>query len=245
MKLIVLMCVSIGFFLVAGVTDVYCQSAGSPPGFSPGLDDRYPPNPPPEPHLYSGSDDDSSSLSDSVSAPPLRRRRIGPSGLDRVRAFRQPVSPDLVLDEPPLPQVWFRGESLLWWSKSSPIPIPFVTLGDGSDPIPGALGQPGTSVLMGNQSVDVPTRGGARFTFGFSFDPAQTWGAEVSYFSLANTVISQGVTSDGSPGSALLAFPFYNPTVPGEDATPIALPGAFAGTAVLSLKSFLQGGGYA
>jgi hypothetical protein len=49
------------------------------------------------------------------------------------------------------------------------------------------------------------------------------------------------VSSDGSPGSALLAFPFSDPTLPGENSSFIANPGAFAGHAVLTVSDFLQG----
>src|SRR5262249_43270215 len=58
---------------------------------------------------------------------------------------------------------------------------------------------------------------------------------------LGNSSVTHGVFSDGGPNSALLAFPFFNPNIPGEDATFIALPGSFSGTASVTLQNFFQG----
>ena len=57
----------------------------------------------------------------------------------------------------------------------------------------------------------------------------------------AKSTVTESVSSDGSLGTALLAFPFYDPTLPGENSSFIANPGAFAGNAVLTVTDFLQG----
>ncbi|HKI30681.1 MAG TPA: hypothetical protein VKA46_02230 [Gemmataceae bacterium] len=49
---------------------------------------------------------------------------------------------------------WGGADSLLWWVKDGPLPLPLVTTGNPSDPHPGALGQPGTHVLFGDHSLD-------------------------------------------------------------------------------------------
>ena len=154
-----------------------------------------------------------------------------------------PYTPMPVLQPPVLsyPRLWITAEALYWWTKASPVPAPLVTIGDPGDPIPGALGQPGTGVLLGGQDVRLPGRPGGRFTLGFTIDPEQIWGFEASYLFLENSSVTQGVFSDGGPNSATLAFPFFNPNTPGEDATFLALPGAFSGTANLTLQSFFQG----
>ena len=218
------------------------QEIVPPPGFSPGQIDDAPSSPLPSPHVFSGSGDDSTVFDGSSSDGYPTRNRILPRGRARYGKRPESIHPVLVEEaEPALPRVWFRPEALLWWSKSSPLPVPIVTVGSTADPTPGALGQPGTSVIMGDQNIGLPTRGGGRFTFGFSFDPEQTWGVEGTYFYLGDVSMSQSVFSNGGQGSALLSFPFFNPTIPGEDASPIASPGYFAGQAVLSLQNSLQG----
>lgn len=139
------------------------------------------------------------------------------------------------------PRFWIKAEALYWWTKASPVPAPLVTLADPADAIPGALGQPGTSVLLGGGDVRLPGRPGGRFTLGFTLDPERVWAVESNYLFLGNMSVTHGVSSDGGPGSAALAFPFFNPNLPGEDATYIALPGTFAGFADLTLQTFFQG----
>jgi hypothetical protein len=228
------------WLILVGINTASAQSVVPPPGFAPGQVIDATPEMPPEPKTFSGSGGESEIFDGSSSGGYPNRKRA--MRAERYGRFPKPISPVLIEDtEPALPRVWFRSEGLLWWSKSSPMPVPVVTQGSLADAIPGALGQPGTSVLLGNQNIGIPTRGGGRFTFGFSFDPAQTWGVEGTYFSLADVSMSQSVFSDGSSGSPFLGFPFYNPNKPGEDATPLALPGAFAGQTVLSLQTILQG----
>ena len=255
MRIICVILVSLGVLLAGGVT-ASAQNVIPPPGFVPGQEDDLPPTPPQEPRgftnganqwgtngptppaplqdsrIYSGSGDDT----------PMYGGPGGPARRYGRRTFPPPAAPDLIVnDGPPLPIVWFRAEALYWWSKSSPMPVPVVTLGNTADKVPGAIGQPDTSILLGGQNINLPGQGGGRFTFGFSFNPAQTWGFEASYFSLASSGVSQIVSSDGGVGSGFLAFPFFNPLTGQEAASPIALPGAFAGTAVLNTQSFLQG----
>lgn len=228
--------------ILADVASVLAQTPIGPPGFSPGHSDDPLPTIPAPSNVFSGSADDDSADTFSSTDIGTRRRSSSAPTIHRGRIFQIPSAPVMFADEePPLPLIWFRGEALYWWSKGGSIPIPIVTLGDPGDNVPGAIGQPGTTVLLGDQTLGPPGKGGARFTFGFSFDAARTWGFEAAYFSLANSAVSQGVFSDGSNSSALLAFPFFNPTTNSEDSTPLALPGSFAGTAILTSKSFLQG----
>lgn len=227
--------------LLLGIGSAAAQDFSPPPGFAPGEDEAAPAPPAVPPKTFAESE-------------PLPRRSIA-SRQDAdprpTEIFSQPEDPYAPYPPPgaflfpadatPLPRFWFSAEALYWWTESSPVPVPLVTRGNPSDSNPGALGQPGTSVIMGNESIALPSRGGARFTLGFSLDPEQTLGLEGNYFSLANASASQGVTSYGGPGSAFLAIPFFNPNTSAEDASPLAAPGYFAGTAVVEVQSFLQG----
>jgi len=131
-------------------------------------------------------------------------------------------------DVTPFPRVWFGAEALYWWTKDSPLPVPLVTDGGGS-------------VLIGNQDISFPGRGGARLNFGFSLDAEQTWAFEAGYFFLASTSVSQSVFSDGSPGSAQLNFPFIDSTTSQPSSSPISNPGSWAGDATVTVQTFLQG----
>ena len=237
----------VGLFVVwlAYGNDVTAQTVPPPPGFSPGsIDD--PNEVPPSPTQQFKGSSDSDPFGATVLDRPLTKGTTQDDRFSefppRARAYRV-RDPMLVFadDERPMPRFWFRAEALLWWSKSSPIPVPLVTVGDLSDTLPGAIGQPGTTVVLGNQNIGLPVQGGERYTLGFSFDQEQKWGLEGTYFDLQNVYASSGVTSSGSYSSALLTFPFFNPTIPGEDSAPISMPGSFAGTAIVSTRSFLQG----
>ncbi len=230
---------------LAGSMDALAQNVVPPPGFVPGgVDDSTSsPEPiaPPAPRIFSGSAEDSGIYNGSSADGDILRERVSPRSPRRRNPITS-ISPILYPEvEPPLPRVWFRPEALLWWSKSSPLPVPIVTAGNLNDPIPGALGQPGTAVLLGNQNIGFPLQGGGRITFGFTFDAEQSWGIEGTYFHLSDPTVSQGVYSDGGQGSALLAFPYFDPLKGSESASPIAYPGSFAGHAVLTLQTLLQG----
>src|SRR4051812_31471999 len=92
---------------------------------------------------------------------------------------------------PPCPEsnnpcFWFRGEYLLWWTKSAPVSVPLVTTFpiDAITPSPGTPGDPSTQVVLGNQHLGQNLRSGARFTLGGWLDGDQTLGAEGSYLFL-------------------------------------------------------------
>ena len=216
-------------------TSAGAQDAAPPPGFTPAAE-------------YESSIDVSRSSSDNIrdeivspriSRPdldyltPRKRRALRPYPHSRNPIFG--VDPNRLDGSilAPFPHLWLSAESLAWWSKASPIPVPLVT--DG-----GALGT-GSSVVLGNQNLALPVGGGGRFTLGAGLGSDQTWAMEGTYFFVRNSGAFQVVGSDGSPGSSLLSFPFYNPNTPGEDSSPIALPGAYAGTAVVSSRSLIQG----
>lgn len=207
-----------------------------PPGFTPTVDNEPVPGISTEPQIFTGSTEESS-----VSSYPNRTRNTSGS---QTRYGRFPATTSASLfeaTEPPFPRVWFTPEAILWWTKGSPVPLPLVTRGSLDDDLPGAIGQPNTSVVLGNQNVGLPGRWGGRFTFGFSVNPEQTWAVEGTYFFLPDICQSQGVSSTGSPHSGLLTFPFYNPVNSTEDSSAIALPGSFAGRARMTVDNFLQG----
>jgi hypothetical protein len=155
----------------------------------------------------------------------------GPAA-EAVRGEGAPASPTP-------PRFWARAEYLLWWIKDSHYP-PLVTTGAATDPLPGALGMPGTQVLFGGR-VDNEERSGGRFTAGLRLDDAGTWGLEAGYFFLGTRSAGAADSSPGTAGSAVLARPFVDVLAGREDASLVAYPGLASGTVTVHAPSFLQG----
>src|SRR5215831_8740848 len=103
--------------------------------------------------------------------PPIPLEVMTPSGIS-------PGPEDLPWQRDPSvdgERFWFGAEYLLWWSRNSPLPVPLVTTTANPDLTPtAAFNQLGTSVLLGNQSIDTGTRHGARFTAGAWLDNRHT-----------------------------------------------------------------------
>jgi len=135
------------------------------------------------------------------------------------------------------PRFWARGEFMIWWIKSSNFP-PLVTSGDFSDSVPGGLGSQGTSVLFGNETRDFFDRKGGRFSAGWWLDDDHRWGVDASYFFINGRAIS---ASFESPGSPVLANPFFNVHTGVPDASLVTFPGIMSGQIGVEAPSFLQG----
>ena len=139
-------------------------------------------------------------------------------------------------------RVWASAEYLLWWIKDSDLP-PLVTSGSALDPVPGALGQPGTTILFGGEEVDNGQRHGGRFTVGTWLNEEQTLGVEASYLFLGSRSRDFEASGDGSLGSPVLARPFVDVLAGGVPNSEVfAFPGLIAGGIKVSSSSRLQAG---
>lgn len=107
---------------------------------------------------------------------------------------------------PDTSRFWFIADYLLWWTKDAPLPAPLVTVGSASDPVPGALGQPGTQVIYGGGSVSLHPASGFRLDTGFYIDPEQTFGVQSRFFELASQSSGFAAFSDNN-GNPLIARP--------------------------------------
>jgi hypothetical protein len=138
--------------------------------------------------------------------------------------------------------IYVRVEYLLWWVKGASTP-PLVTTSPQGTPQTeaGVLGQPGTSILFGDQPVNTGARSGGRITLGGWIDP--TTRIEGSYFQLAQSVQTFGASSNGNP---ILAQPYFdvNPNSTAaamQNASAIAYPGAYSGSINIRSTSSLLG----
>jgi hypothetical protein len=112
---------------------------------------------------------------------------------------------------------WYvDAEYLLWWMKGDQTP-PLASTGPSNVNARniGALGQPGTQVLFGGNSLGTGSNSGGRFTVGYWFSDEHCLGIEVGGFFLGQ---NQTNFHASSPGNTELAIPFLdvNPATPGE-----------------------------
>src|ERR1700731_2948926 len=107
---------------------------------------------------------------------------------------------------------WVDAEVLGWKIGDAPQPTPLVTAGSLTASLPGALGQPGTSVQIGGTSGSLPSQVGGRFGLGTWIERAAGLGIEVGAFVLAPGTARQSVSTNGMPGQSVyvLAGPFPN-----------------------------------
>jgi hypothetical protein len=129
-----------------------------------------------------------------------------------------------------LNQFWIRGEYLGWTLKKSPVPIPLITSASFSDPISGAIGQPGTKVLLGNKAKNMGWQNGFQLTAGAIINEKQSISVEGCYFLVPKVTKKNFLSTTGEPGSPDFAVPIFDVTgfwglngVPGE--TVYLLPG--------------------
>jgi hypothetical protein len=130
-------------------------------------------------------------------------------------------------------RVWARADYLLWWVKDAPLPVPIVTTGDpnvGFDPklvntvnTAGAIGQPGTQVLLGDSGIRFPASSGLRVAIGGWVDEGQHFGIEGSGFLLQRSSNTFSAASN-SAGNPPLYFPIFSGIAGAERAIPIADP---------------------
>ncbi len=132
---------------------------------------------------------------------------------------------------------WIEADYLYWWIKNSPASDVLIT--------EGVLLSDQTPVL-GGKSVHTGPRSGAKLSAGHTFDSRGVFGIEGGYLFLCNQSKIKSVKSSGKAGSPFLVLPFYNPTIPGEDATYIAqsvtlqdVP-PFSGVATVKVANSMQ-----
>jgi hypothetical protein len=146
---------------------------------------------------------------------------------------------------------WVRAEYLAWATKGMHIP-PLVTTGPDEEN-PGILGEPGTEILFGDETINNDIRNGGRISFGRWLDCCQTWGLGGEYFALEDESTNFFAASD-EDGIPTISRPYFtvfgfNPDgtlkEPGENAELVALEDVIAGSVAVDTNTSFQGaGGY-
>jgi hypothetical protein len=132
---------------------------------------------------------------------------------------------------------WFRTEFMLWFIKPANFPA-LVTTGASTDPAPGALGSLNTSVLFGGAGIDFQDRSGGRFTAGYWLDDERQLGLEAGYVFVGGRALGQ---TFASPGSPILAVPFFNVNTGAQDSSVVTYPGIMSGSVSVAASTFMQG----
>ncbi|MCA9264830.1 MAG: BBP7 family outer membrane beta-barrel protein, partial [Planctomycetales bacterium] len=102
--------------------------------------------------------------------------------------------------------LWVRAEYMLMFANGMYIP-PLVTTGGATPAVIGVLGQPDTSVLLGNQDILDGERSGFRIKFGGYWGPRRCLMWEGEYLGLGSQTMRFEASSDTNP---TLARPFFN-----------------------------------
>jgi len=134
-------------------------------------------------------------------------------------------------------RVWARADWWLAWIKGVTWPV-LVTQGATSDPLPGALGQPGTMFRFGGGEVVPQARQGGRFQLGGWLDSDEGFGVELGGLFLASRNVGIGLTSPGTPA---IARPFFNVGTQQQDASLVTFPGLASGNVAVQSGTRLDG----
>ena len=126
------------------------------------------------------------------------------------------------------PQYFFGAEYLLWNTRAQTLPT-LVTSGPVTDPVPAALGQGTTRVLLDGKDTAGALQSGFRVNMGLGIDPEQVSALDVSFFFIGDASSSRTFASAGDTNSPVLGRPFFNTSTGFEDTDPIAIPGITSG----------------
>ncbi len=101
--------------------------------------------------------------------------------------------------------IWVKADYLLWWESGARVP-PLVTTGPNANN-PGYVGEPGTVVLFGDETINTDSRSGGRIQAGMWLNACATIGFEGEFFALADETTDYQVWSDGNP---IISRPFFD-----------------------------------
>ncbi len=119
------------------------------------------------------------------------------------------------------PRTTARLEYLLWFGRGQNIPALVTTSPAGTPQAEaGVLGFANTTTLFGDEGIQQNLRSGFRITINHLLDSGDTVGGR--FWALENARKNFYADSTGNP---ILARPFFNTQLPGEDSLLVAFPG--------------------
>lgn len=135
----------------------------------------------------------------------------------------------------PPPRLFFRADYLMWWTNGMELPaLASSSRADTAQSSAGVLGQRGTSVRFGDDTVIDGGRSGGQLAGGWWLDDAHSQAVEVRYLDLKG---EQEDYRESNADLAILARPFVNLQTGLEDARLIAFPGLVQGSLAVRADS--------
>jgi hypothetical protein len=127
----------------------------------------------------------------------------------------------------------------VWWVKGGPSPNPLVSAGSVIDALPGALGQPGTTVLFGGNNIDFGTVPGGRFNFGFWLPQCPIVGFEAGFFGIGQNRVHFNAYSDAN-GDQIIGRPIFDAQTQTETFYGDSYPGYATGGVTITATTELE-----
>ena len=173
---------------------------------------------------------------------PLQPVGPPPPSLDSEPSTQAPIARTIIEDRNPRPgkvlgQFWDTDELLIWWAKAQPLP-PLVTGSRTGIPV---LGQPQTSLIVGNRAIDNQDIAGYRLNIGYSLNDEDTIGFEGKYFFLGTRTLTASVSDLTSDRFRSIGLPYINSQTGQEAVLVVASPGQSSDLVQVSTTTRMQG----
>lgn len=141
----------------------------------------------------------------------------------------------------PAGKYWVAAEYIYWTTSGNRIPALASTSPVGTPRAnAGVIGDPSTTILYGNQSINNDWRSGFRVRSGMWFDDCQTCGIESDFFYLARSHDKATFNCDGT-GRPIVMRPFFNVNENRQDTQLVCFPDVLKGQLSVDSKSSLWG----
>lgn len=137
---------------------------------------------------------------------------------------------------------WYaRAEYLHWWADGMYAPALVTTSPNGTSRAnAGVLGEPGTTILLGQEGLNNDATSGGRITFGKWLECYPGHAIEGDYWGLG-TINDDFFAS--SPGNPILARPFFDINNAQESSELVAFPNILRGSVLVDPSTRVQGAG--
>ena len=135
---------------------------------------------------------------------------------------------------------WFSVDYLLAHLQRDRLTNPLVTQGNPADLRPGALGQPSTTILFGDDDYKFGTRHGVRVQAGVYLDSSRTFSVDAAGFYIFPDNLHAQFASDAT-GTPLIARPVINASNGQLRSFLTSFPGSFSGSTAVDARSELWG----
>jgi hypothetical protein len=112
------------------------------------------------------------------------------------------------IDSPNNCRFWLAGDYLMSWVKQMHVNYPLVTIGGAGDAIPGAVGQPGTAVLV-DDNINMSIFSGFKIEGGVFLDDHRHFSVEAVAEYFGEKTLNFNVQSD-STGNPIISRPVFN-----------------------------------